>query len=394
MLAVIETHPVQYHAPVYRSVQQDFDIPVTAIYGSDFSVAGYEDREFQTKFAWDSDLLSGYTSVFLSRVARGATASDTKVKTLGLREALMKLQPKTILLPGYSPRFYQVAFFDAHRTRKPLLFRGETTDHARARSGLKIWLRDRALRWLYKRCARLLYIGRRSKAHFLRLGVPESKLIVSPYCVDVAPFQSEEADRDRLRAPVRQHLQIRDSDVAVLFSGKLSGRKGPDLLVSAMKSIEKTVRERLVLLFVGDGELRNALAVAVGQTPAVRSHFFGFQNQTQLSRCYHAADLLALPSVSSETWGLVVNEALHHGVPCVVSDAVGCAPDLVTENETGAVCETASQASLAAALERALKLVHRPEVRAACRRRVASYSVRRAAEGIAQAYREVVNTHG
>jgi hypothetical protein len=67
-LAVIETHPVQYHAPVYRELQKTWGIPVTAIYGSDFSVAGYRDREFGATFAWDSDLLSGYSSIFLDRV--------------------------------------------------------------------------------------------------------------------------------------------------------------------------------------------------------------------------------------------------------------------------------------------------------------------------------------
>jgi hypothetical protein len=51
VLAVIETHPVQYHAPVYRALQQSFGVPVTAIYGSDFSVAGYRDKEFGTSFA-------------------------------------------------------------------------------------------------------------------------------------------------------------------------------------------------------------------------------------------------------------------------------------------------------------------------------------------------------
>ena len=71
MLAVVETHPVQYHAPVYRAVQQQFGIPVTAIYGSDFSVAGYRDAEFGATFAWDTDLLSGYTSIFLTRSAPG-----------------------------------------------------------------------------------------------------------------------------------------------------------------------------------------------------------------------------------------------------------------------------------------------------------------------------------
>ena len=54
MLLVVETHPVQYHAPVYRAVQQNFQIPVLALYQSDFSVRGYADREFGTHIAWDT----------------------------------------------------------------------------------------------------------------------------------------------------------------------------------------------------------------------------------------------------------------------------------------------------------------------------------------------------
>ena len=88
MLAVIETHPIQYHAPVYRVLQQQLGVPVTAIYGSDFSVAGYRDAEFGTTFAWDTDLLSGYTPLFLSRVDSGGATSAEAVSTGGLRDML------------------------------------------------------------------------------------------------------------------------------------------------------------------------------------------------------------------------------------------------------------------------------------------------------------------
>src|SRR5438445_5111187 len=72
-LAIIETHPVQYHAPVYRAVQR-LGVPITVVYGSDFSVAGYRDREFGARFAWDTDLLSGYSARFLTQVATGGAA--------------------------------------------------------------------------------------------------------------------------------------------------------------------------------------------------------------------------------------------------------------------------------------------------------------------------------
>ena len=57
--------------------------------------------------------------------------------------------------------------------------------------------------------------------------------------------------------------------------------------------------------------------------------FVGFLNQSEISRAYVAADCLVLPSDANETWGLVVNEAMASGLPCIVSNACGCAEDLV-----------------------------------------------------------------
>ena len=57
--------------------------------------------------------------------------------------------------------------------------------------------------------------------------------------------------------------------------------------------------------------------------------FVGFLNQSEISRAYVAADCLVLPSNATETWGLVVNEAMASGLPCIVSNTCGCAEDLV-----------------------------------------------------------------
>ena len=56
--------------------------------------------------------------------------------------------------------------------------------------------------------------------------------------------------------------------------------------------------------------------------------FTGFLNQKEISKAYVVADCLVLPSDYRETWGLVVNEAMASGLPCIVSDACGCAEDL------------------------------------------------------------------
>lgn len=389
-LAVIETHPIQYHAPVYRALQQKFGVPVTAIYGSDFSVTGYRDPEFGVRVSWDSDLLSGYTARFLSRTAEGGAVSAGQVTARGLKAVFRENRPAAVLLPGYSPRFYQSVLLQSLRLGAPILFRGETTDHAERRGLSKQWVRDRLLRWFYERCARLLYVGVRSLEHFKRLRCPDEKMIFSPYGVDTAPFAVGEQARLTLRAQIRNQMGIQDSERLVLFSGKLISKKGPDLLVSAVKKLPEEVRGKITLLFVGEGALRDSMRRLAAAAPAVKVFFAGFQNQSQLSPYYHAADLLVLPSLHSETWGLVVNEALHHGLPVVVSEAVGCAPDLVKSGCTGEVFQTGSAGELAAAVQRGLMLAGKAEVRERCRDQVKGYSVEKAAEGIARAYREVV----
>jgi glycosyltransferase involved in cell wall biosynthesis len=237
----------------------------------------------------------------------------------------------------------------------------------------------------------LLFIGRRSYAHYTHLGCAKEKLIFSPYCIDATTFAGGEVDRDRLRQSTRQSLGLLPQQLVLLFSGKLSPRKGPDLLIRAAKQLTDSARAGLVLAFLGSGEMRGELEHLAQQPPAVQTVMVGFQNQTHLSQYYHAADLLVLPSRHSETWGLVVNEGLHHGVPCVVSDAVGCAPDLARPGRTGEVCSANSVSSLASALERAFPLVRRLDIREQCRTLVDEYSVQEAAAGIARAYREVVD---
>src|SRR5215471_16965875 len=390
MLAVIETHPVQYHAPVYRKLQELFGIPVTAIYGSDFSIAGYRDAEFGAQFAWDTDLLAGYDQVFLSQVSKGGARNFEEISAQGLEEALRKLVPRAVLVLGYSPHFNRAALYHSWKAKRPILFRGETTDHARDRSAVKALARDVFLRQCYRRSAKLLYIGRHSYQHFKRLNCPDEKLLFSPYCVDTSPFRVDDNDRAKMRPATRQKLDLNEEDVVLLFSGKLSHRKGPDLILQAVKRAPAELREKISVVFLGSGQLKDELDRMAQEPPQVKAIFPGFQNQTQLSRFYHAADLLILPSRESETWGLVVNEALHHGLPCVVSEAVGCAPDIVDTDVTGAIFETGSSQSLASALQQVFGLIRRDETRRNCRQKVSAYSIENAASGIAEAYHQMV----
>jgi glycosyltransferase involved in cell wall biosynthesis len=115
--------------------------------------------------------------------------------------------------------------------------------------------------------------------------------------------------------------------------------------------------------------------------------FLPFANQSEMPARYLLADVFALPSRGChETWGLAVNEAMHMGRPCLVSDRVGCQQDLVTDGNTGWVFRTEDADGLRRKLSEALAAdpaAFRPRVAA----RIAGYSYAAATEGLLQAIR-------
>jgi glycosyltransferase involved in cell wall biosynthesis len=217
--------------------------------------------------------------------------------------------------------------------------------------------------------------------------VPDNKLIFSPYFVNTEPFQADDPG-GAARREVRERFGISPEKKVMIFSGKLSELKRPDLIIAAARLLPDAIRENLAILFLGDGVLRESLERSAAAAPVVHAHFVGFQNQTQVSAFYHAADFLCLPT-AWDTWGLVVNEGLFHGLPCVVSDRVGSRDDLVTPGATGEVFANGSAEELARAIERIWPRVSDTNTARACRERAAQYTMERAAAGIAEAYRAV-----
>lgn len=391
LLVILETHPVQYHAPVWRHACETLDVPLHVLYGGDFSVRGYRDREFGASFQWESDLLAGYPSQILQPEATdydGVTAA-------GVESALDALQPSAILSLGYHHPLDRAGLRWAQKHGVPLIFRGETSDAPRhERNWWRSLLRDLMLRQLYRRCSACLYLGENSLSHYRRLGVREDRLIRSPYCVDTRVFQTDESARENSRAVTRQQAGIADDAWVLLFSGKLSWRKGVDFIPPAIRALPEALRQRVHLVFLGAGEKAESLKADCAENPSIRCHFTGFVNQSGLSAWYHAADVLLLPSLEMETWGLVVNDALHHGLPAVVTSAVGCAPDLVLPGITGEVCQPGSADSLADALTRCAEwnLPSSEKLRQNCRDRVNQYTISDAAVGLKQAWHKVQST--
>lgn len=103
-----------------------------------------------------------------------------------------------------------------------------------------------------------------------------------------------------------------------IFVGRLIDVKNLELLIRVFNKMPK-----LSLTIVGFGELDSKLKAMAN----VNIEFVGAIANECLSEIYQAHDVFILPS-KSETWGLVVEEALNNGLPVIVSNRVGCGADL------------------------------------------------------------------
>ena len=387
-LAIFTTHPIQYQAPLWRSLAAEPSFDVRVYFGSDFSVRGYVDQGFGVRFAWDIPLTEGYGHEFLITDVAVQDASHICLDRLQVKTRIQHFAPQVALLCGYAPiKFYGPIIWLLLQRHIPLLLRGEVTDQDRARQLLQHLFRAVALRGLYKQFSGLLAIGENARQHYRTKGVPESKIFWSPYGVDTNWFEHQATRWESVRDTVRQTLGFTRDQPVFIFCGKLIPKKDPLIIAAALGILME--QDRLVpgLIVVGDGELHDALCMALAATPAVRAVFVGFQNQSEVGKYYAAADCLILPSLWGETWGLVVNEALYFGRPAIVSDRVGCWRDLISEGQTGSVFPAGDAAALADRIRHMLAWLteSRDSISAACRDKVTHYSTAQAVAGIRRA---------
>lgn len=166
------------------------------------------------------------------------------------------------------------------------------------------------------------------------------------------------ADVERFRpdlptADIRERLGLGDRPLIVCVS-RLVRRKGQDVLIRAMRSIQRRVPEA-ELLIVGSGPYEATLRGLAEHAPTRSVTFAGEVSERELPRYYAAGDVFAMPcrtrlaGLEVEGWGNVFLEAAACGRPVVVGDSGGAREALV-HGETGLLVDGAEVDEVAEAV--------------------------------------------
>ncbi len=349
-LAIVLSHPVQYYSPWFQYLRAQTDVKFKVFYLWEFGVTTQHDPQFSTTFQWDVDLLNGYDYEFVPNVARDpGTHHIIGINNPTIGNHLAAWRPEAILLFGYHWLTHLRVICWARCHRVPLLFRGDS--HLLGRNKLPA-LTQRVVSLIYRQFSAVTYVGAANRAYFGFLGVSTHRLFFAPHSVNAEHFSPLDDHARHTATALRHTLGLADKRV-VLFAGKFHERKQP---VELLEAFLQVATSNDALIFVGDGPVKSQLHALAATRPDACVRFLPFANQSEMPSRYLLADIFALPSRGAyETWGLAINEAMHLGLPCLVSDVVGCQRDLVLPGKTGWVFPADNLPALAATLRTALR---------------------------------------
>jgi glycosyltransferase involved in cell wall biosynthesis len=389
-LAFLSTHPIQYHSAWFRALAACPGLDLCVYYCHQATPSEQAGAGFSVEFDWDVPLLEGYPYTFLKNVADSpGHDSFSGFDTPEIKGIIRRREYDAVLVNGWHYKSAWQAIWACWTSKVKVMVRGDS--HLNTPRGVaKRAVKSFTYRRFIPRFDACLAAGQWSREYFLHYGARPERIFLVPHAIDSGRFRIEAESLEPRRSELRGEKDLDKNAIIFTFSGKFIPKKRPMDFVCA---IEQAVRRnpRIQGLMVGDGPL-HAVCENLVRELKVPIRFTGFLNQSQITKAYVASDALVLPSDGGETWGLVVNEAMACARPCIVSDRVGCGPDLVIPQETGSIFPLGDVDALANSM---LELAGNPQrmisMGLEAQSRLRNYSIETAVDGIIQSLAATVD---
>lgn len=343
-IAIISPVPFYYHIPFYKSLSKDPSVSLSVIYCSKETLYGQDiNRMYNSPgHIVDQDsLLSGYNYKFLKNYSPMPSFMNWPfgLMNFGVWKEIRKGNYDAVILQSWTNLTWWIAFFACILFKTSVLFMTDSNVSAEIdKSNFKKTIRKIILgKMLFKKVGGFLTSGTANEQFYRYYGVTDSEMVRVPFSWGYDELLKEGDVLIKKRNILRKEYKIQDDDFVFLYVGRLSPEKDVETLLLAYNNIDSNRSVKLIM--VGDGPIRDNIEKKIKEMGIRNISILGFQKRDSIFNYYVISDALVLPS-KSETWGIVVNEAMCYGLPIIASDKVGAAVDLIKEGLNGFVFKT------------------------------------------------------
>src|SRR3954454_5703988 len=394
-VAVVFHHIGRYHHARLNSAADKLSVT-----GIEWSAKGYD--------AWGAAATPArYHKVSLFPEARHDHLDKAELRC-AFRSTLEQTNPDVVAVNGWNNFGSLIAANCCVRRGIPMIVMSESSRQDEPR----IWWKEAIKRRIAGLYSAALVGGQRHVEYLVELGMPRERVFTGYDVVDNHYFRqkAEEirsqrssdsakatADREvgqKYALPENYFLAsarfIEKKNLAALINAYAEYLKRSD--VGDQKSDLSNNRACWNLVLLGDGPLKADLSRLIsGLRLEKQVHLPGFKPYDELPVYYALANAFVHAS-TSEQWGLVVNEAIASGLPVIVSERCGCAPELVQDN--GFTFDPTNQDELASRLLQMTTLSddERRRLSHASYRIAADFSPDRFGQGLEQAARIAIKS--
>jgi 1,2-diacylglycerol 3-alpha-glucosyltransferase len=313
---------VFHHIGPYHHARLNAAADGLSVTGIEWSDKGHD--------AWGA----GATPARYHKVSLFPEATDHYPDKVELRSAfwsaLEQTNPDAMAVNGWNNFGSLIAANCCVRRGIPMLVMSESSRQDEPR----IWWKEIIKQRIVGLYSAALVGGQRHVEYLVELGVPRERIFTGYDVVDNAYFREKTEEIRSQRSEVRQKYALPEN--YFLASARFVEKKNLPKLIQAYAEyrrrshIETKVPWDLVLL--GDGPLRRTLNAQLSTLNLHEHvHLPGFKPYDELP-VYYALAKAFVHASTTEQWGLVVNEAIASGLPVIVSNRCGCAPELVNGN--------------------------------------------------------------
>jgi 1,2-diacylglycerol 3-alpha-glucosyltransferase len=252
-------------------------------------------------------------------------------------------RPGAVAVPGWSSRWGFSMQSWAIKNKVPVIVMSEST----ALDFDRVWWREGIKRRVVRTFAAANVGGKRHVDYLVRLGLPRERIFTGYDAIDNNYFARGSAHvRTRANA-IRTKLRLPER--YFLASARFVEKKNLLGLIEAYSCYRaRAGTNPWSLVLLGDGEMRLQVEAKIAENGLTYYVILpGFKQYEELPAYYGLASAFVHAS-AVEQWGLVVNEAMASGLPLIISNRCGCAPELARDGENGYTFNPRDTSALAA----------------------------------------------
>lgn len=337
----------------------------------DLTVVFENDIAKSRNAAWKADKFTSFNAVFL----QGIKVGEAEAVCLGIFKYLAKKTYDVIVAGMYSSPTGMLAIEYMRLKRIPFLISSDG-GFIKEECGLRHMLKERYI----GAASAWLSTGSVTTDYLCYYGAKKNKVYTYPFSSVRRENILEKPVSIEEKRKLRQELGMKEKRI-ILSVGQFIYRKGFDILLRASKDLADDIG-----IYIVGGEATREYLVLQKKLHLNNVHFVGFSRKELLGRYYKAADLFVLPT-REDIWGLVVNEAMAHGLPVITTNKCIAGLEMIENGITGDIIPVENIQALAEKLTEQDRYNRERVLETAT-----NYSIERMAERHIQIFKEITDT--